>query len=564
MSQLRGAHAGYSYQDLMCAGRAIDLVLGKVVELVVDRKLVPDDRLDDLTALWATGLSERVQFKHSVDPAPLALSTFTTDARDLLLSAVIATTLACRDRADSTARDHLFRIVMRAQRPVDDRLVAVLKDADPDPGPFLAGMSSRRFRFDADVLWPVVPITDGTGTSATPDPWAFLRGGAVSREDLVWFAGHTVLELEAPSASFNLAAPSDAERVLLRRATDEIGAGVYPNNHRTNVDVIGAFVGAAQAARGTGLQPSIDDLLSRAQINQDFGAVARVHVRNAALEVDRPSVADELRATAFAALDDSQRVVVTGAPGQGKSWASEVLADRLREEGWLVGEHSCFLGATDLDRDDRVRAEVVFASLAASLMRSDPELEGDHRPRYASDERAVTRLLQEAIEAKPERPVAIVVDGLDHVTRVLGTSPGGRDASTSLAQDLALLELPMGSVLVVFSQPGRHLEPLRDGRFIELPTWQRDEVATLAARLGVIGEPAALADALDEPVVAGDDAAGVAELLDELTARSGGNPLYATYLCRELLRSSVARADVVGALARLPASTGPLALTTPI
>lgn len=557
MSQLRGAHAGYSYQDLMCAGRLVDLVLGTVAEVTIDRKLVTDDRLDDLTAVWVNGLAERVQFKHSVDPAPLALATFTTDVRDLKLSAVIASAVAYRDQADPRKQDHLFRIVMRAARPVDSRLTTVLVDASPDPGPFLPGMATHRFRFDPDAIWPdPLPVATAP-TPPSTDPWTFLRV-SVRREDLVWFAEHALVEVAAPAASFNLAAPGDAEQVVLQRATEEIGAGIYPNAHRSSADIIGAFLGAAQSARGVGAQPIVGELLSRAQIAEDFGAVARGHVRQSAVEVARPSVADELAAAASSGLTESQPVVITGAPGSGKSWASEVLVDRLRDEGWLVGEHSCFLGASDLDRDDRVRAEVVFASLAATLLQSEPELESDHRPRFASDERALAALVRKAITINPDRPVALVIDGLDHVSRVLGSGPGGRDPSTSLAQDLALLELPTGAVMVVFSQPGRHLEPLSDARILELPTWQHDEVETLAARLQVIENPDSPRDAGGERVLVTEDATVRAALLDELTARSGGNPLYATYLCRELLRSPAAHADPVDALATFPAFDGTL------
>ena len=558
MSRLWGAHAGYSYQDLLCAGRLVDQVLGPVVETTIDRKHVPADRFDDLTAVWADGLVERVQFKHNIDPAPLGLSTFTTDARDLLITDVIASALAFRDQVDPRKRNHLFRIVLRDQRPVEVGMAAALVPAELDPGPLLPQMSSLRYRFDVDVLWPEALSPRPPSDQAPVDPWAFLRSGTLSRSDLIWFIEHTVVEVEAPAASFNLAAPGAAENLVLRRATEDVGAGFYPNVQRTAIDVVGAFVGAAQAARGAGPQPTVEDLLRRAQIARDYGGVARGFVRSLSTEVARPTVAEQLVAAAKSSTGSGRPLVVTGAPGQGKSWASEVLAESLRAQGWLVGEHSCFLGASDLDRDNRVRAEVVFASLTASLIDADAELERDHRPRYASDDRALTTLVQKAVAAKPNRPIALIVDGLDHVSRVVGSQPGVRDASTSLAQELALLDVPSGAVLVVFSQPGQHLGPFKDAELRELVPWNRDEVADLAGRLGVLGHISALPHGDIEPVVSWDDAAQRNDLLDELTARCGGNPLYATYLCRELLRSPIARANARNALASFPVFDGTL------
>ncbi|WP_158083243.1 hypothetical protein [Streptomyces antioxidans] len=40
MSDLTAAHRGYEYQDLMEAGRVVDLLLGGIVRVHVDKKLV--------------------------------------------------------------------------------------------------------------------------------------------------------------------------------------------------------------------------------------------------------------------------------------------------------------------------------------------------------------------------------------------------------------------------------------------------------------------------------------------------------------------------------------------
>jgi hypothetical protein len=42
---------------------------------------------------------------------------------------------------------------MRDASPADTELAAALTTASPDPGPFLAGMTTTRLRFNADFLW---------------------------------------------------------------------------------------------------------------------------------------------------------------------------------------------------------------------------------------------------------------------------------------------------------------------------------------------------------------------------------------------------------------------------
>lgn len=556
MRHLQAAHFGYSYQDLMCAGRLVDALLRTAMQVTIDRKLVDDDRFDDLTATWSHGLRERVQFKHAATSEPLTLSTFVTDTRRLRLADVVAAAVADRDGPGAGAADHLFRIVMRDSAPVDETLVAALIETESDPGPFLPGMNSHRFRFLADAIWPDRAPTTGVPTLQNRDPWAFLQAGPVSRVDFLWFCNHTILELAAPSATLSLTSPGNAELVVLKRAAEEVGAGVYPNTHRTAVDVVAALVGAAQAARSRGVDPTLSDLLQRTQITHDFGAVARAYVRTEG-EVDRSDVVDELMEEAARSADQGKRLLITGAPGQGKSWASELLVERMSEAGWLVADHSCFVGGSDLARDSRVQAEVVFATLAAGLINRDPALADEHRPRYASDEAALAAIVRRSLNERADRRIALVVDGLDHVTRVLGGSWGG-DPSKALAQDLALLDLPRGTVLIVISQPGLHLEPFEDARTVELSAWTNQEIDSLAAKLGLFS------DQMDPPgtetnaVVTADDETGRAALVEALTDRSGGNPLYATYLCRELIRSGEARANPIDALRAFPSFDGTL------
>lgn len=72
MSDLTAAHRGYEYQDLMEVYRVVDLLLGGIARVHVDKKLVTDDRFDDLTVINADGSRERTQFKHSDEKGPSA------------------------------------------------------------------------------------------------------------------------------------------------------------------------------------------------------------------------------------------------------------------------------------------------------------------------------------------------------------------------------------------------------------------------------------------------------------------------------------------------------------
>ena len=90
----------------------------------------------------------------------------------------------------------------------------------------------------------------------------------------------------------------------------------------------------------------------------------------------------------------------------------------------------------------------------------------------------------------PGQRVALVVDGLDHVTRVQASAyrVGAADPSFALAEALSALQLPEGSALMVLSQPGRHLQPLEQGGglTVQVPPLTESELRQMAVRLGVI------------------------------------------------------------------------------
>lgn len=223
MSQLGSAHKGYEYQDLVCAIRAVDWMLGSVASLNIDEKRFAVDRFDDLRIQWPDGRTECLQFKRrEAQDEFLALETFTTDDRlcrltDLVLSSVQ------EPLAD------LHRLVVTDAPPRDHRLASsLLPVGEDDPGPFIPGALTHRFRFDCNVLWPSDrPVVHGARRTRGGDVWIGVRDGRISREQLASFCNRFILETSAPSGSLDLHNPGPAENILLRRLREDVGAGTY-------------------------------------------------------------------------------------------------------------------------------------------------------------------------------------------------------------------------------------------------------------------------------------------------------------------------------------------------
>lgn len=551
MANLVAAHRGYAYQDLLVACKLVDVLLGTVVEVSVDEKLVPADRFDDLTTRDAAESRERFQIKHTDNVGQaLSLATFTRDDRLLQLDIVMASALADRDGPGASASAHCYRIVLRDGVPTDPRLASVLVPAAVDPGPFMPGMGSMRLAFNADALWSQMQAAVEAGHADYP--FAFMRGGSppLSRADLDWVCGRLVVEVQSPASSGDLTQPAEAEAWLLRRVHEDVGAGMFPNVGRSDVDVAAAMIDIARSAREGRLEVTASDILRRAQLRCDFGAVSRSHPVDRSLEVTRNTAVRHLADLAAETAEAGGAVLVTGPPGQGKSWLCQQVLEGLGDSGWLTAEHYCYLGAADHERTERVLADTVFGSLINRIEQADERLVSGLRPRFAGDEDALIDCVARSVELEPGRKVAIVVDGIDHVTRVQRQHHGS-DPSLRLAKRLAALAMPTNSVLIVLSQPGPHLGPLEKSgaQTVVVEGLDRSETEMLAARLRLVPLPG---DAGGAGAALVEDAEEVAEVVDALVSRSGGNALYTTYLCREAMRHDITVAAPATVVLDLP------------
>ena len=560
MTALTSAHRGYEYQDLMVAVRLVDVLLDSIVEIRVDEKLVPDDRFDDLTTVDQTGHRVRTQFKYTdnADQA-LTLATFTNDARSLRLDRIVSAALEDRNGPGKQYGELSFRIMLPNVLPTDRRLLSVLGQTNPDPGPFVPGINSVRMSFRADALWG--EFGDLSAKSRIDsNPFSFLQtgDGAVERPDLDWVCERLVVEVAAPAASLDLTNPGAAEQLLLKRVRNEVGAGIYPNADRSDVDVAEAFIRCARAARERSINITPLELLRRIQLRSDFGAVIRAHPVDGAIEVLRSSTVAKLVQQTSAAADEGKVILLVGPPGQGKSWICQQLVKTLSDEDWIVAEHYCYLGDADRERLPRVLTESIFGSLLGRIAECDQRLVSEQRPRFAAHEKALENALLAAIQNKPRRRVVLVVDGIDHVTRVIN-SRVAIDPSFALAEALAALRLPPGSTMIVLSQPGKHLDPFETTRAItaQIQPLSEAELRQLAVKLNV------LACTSNDSRLSGSsgllkDEETIGEFVTTLAERSAGNALYATYLCREALGKAATIAEPSVTVHSLPQFDGSL------
>ena len=162
-----------------------------------------------------------------------------------------------------------------------------------------------------------------------------------------------------------------------------------------------------------------------------------------------------------------------------------------------------------------------------------------------------------SLQLEPSRRIALVIDGIDHISRIRVRGKEF-DPSRNLAETLSLLDLPSGTILIILSQRGLHLDPLEDSgaKFVAIPGLDNKELRLLATRLNVISDNAHEQNLVRSALI--NDASSTDQFVEALIEHSGGNALYATYLCRETMRHGDTQIDPAAIVQNYPPFDGSL------
>jgi hypothetical protein len=491
---LAPAHTGYMYQDLVTAYIMAQALIDNF-DLRVDRKQFEGDIFDDLHLFGR----RRIQLKSSLTSSdPFTLEDLSTKRRNTRIDELV---FAARE--DDFASPE-YRLSATWQRPQDARLQGALTIVD-EASSFEA-TPTLLFKLEPEALQP------GGVTQLVRNLSSYTE------EEIVEFCKRFRLELECPKASLDLSSPGPLEALLFDALRRRIGVGLFPNEDLQVVDTAANLINFATFARAGQRMVKPSDTIQRLRLRTDYGHIAQQFPVNKAVLVQRVFVEDAL--TEFAAKNS--KCVVVGEPGAGKSWLLTQLTDRISQKQGVAIRHYCYLEPTDREIQRRVTSRVMFGNLMAELLDVRPDLSTGSAPRYAASAEAFERLLSDTDE---HDQIYIVVDGIDHISRVFHQSSSLAAEDIDIVQQLALLDLPPNVHLIVGSQPGPHLSPLQSpNNMFLLPQWQPSDVENLAENLGLFAVLAAGGHDDQSPNV-----------LQQIVQRSEGNPLYATFMVRELV-----------------------------
>lgn len=507
---LKPAHKGYRYQDIVSAYFLIGAVVGRYDSVTIDKKLVQDDRYDDL-GVEIAGEIYRLQIKSSTNKErALCLQDFTGASSSLRLDRLILT----YKRHMGAAKEYRLCATWVSPKK-EDQLLDVLDEVDHLPT--IDATTVKFYQLKPELIWPEdsPPIWPVLTTNCEP-------GGNLSRDDFLGFCDKFYIELELPLASDDLLNPGPIELTVLKILSEDIGIGRYPNTERQCKDVAALAIALATLARTQDATLVPKEISKILEIRTDYGRVSQAFPLDKNYFYDRPNWRQSVRSN----LNSGAIHILTAPPGAGKSWELTCLSEELSDE-FIVARHYCYLEPGDELVERRVTTDVFFANIISELRDVAPEIcRGSNR--LSAD----LRTLEETLDygASLGKQIIILIDGLDHISRVKSTSNMLSDNETDIIERIATLNIPPNVKIIIGSQPGAHLDPLlrrsdHDVCSYELSSWSESDVVELARlyrvdqTLGSIGI---------------NETNHLQEIFGNIAEKSCGNPLYARYLCKGL------------------------------
>ena len=493
---LKKAHEGYAYQDLLSAYFILNEITNERVSTIhIDRKEYDEDIVDDLTIEYATGILKR-QIKYSN-----INQTHRLEKKDL-----------SQDGNYNLALDKIFQVWNKHPQkeilklsvclswlpPIDD-LNDVLREIAPSNQ-----LVQKTFQIDIDKLWPVSELPIKT--------WRRFRTIAqgINKRDFGKFCEIFSIELGYPKFNINTHNPGELERAILDQISN-LGIGVYPNETTTIEEFSLSLVELVKRIRSTKGIISIQKVMTELGVRTDYGSI----------EQNFPVIKEENISLKGAISDFIEivhkmgKVSLSGEPGSGKSWFIENLKKELEKRKIKVVRHFCYTDLEDPLQKERITLNALFGNLIAEILKEFPHLKERKALKYASNLSELNLLLTNI-----EEPIFLIVDGLDHIERVfsLRSYEDISAADVAVIENLSKIQCSQYVKLLIASQPIPSLNSITGLYNYTIPTWTVSEIKSYVKKRGLKNKRIS----------------NSTWLIDVMFQKSEGNPLYLKYMTEEL------------------------------
>lgn len=491
---LNAAHEGYEYQDLLTAYFILSEILNNNdARFIIDRKITIGDAFDDLTII-KNGQTYKKQIKYSNTHTFQKSDISTSGGYQLAIDELYNAWVGYKDK------NCQVRLCLAWDEPIDELTQILTKTLGEYTFP---GYSTNLFRINIGKLWP----EKGNPLSS----WKRFNQSSktIERNRFVDFCNHLLIETNFPKFSLNLDSPGDLESLILEQ-TDKIGIGIFPNHNLNPKGFILGILHKIKEARSKGNSISSHLIFTLFDIKTDYGAIEQYFPIDFQKNVFTKNTIREL----LIQFKKYDKLILVGEPGSGKSWLVNNLIKVSNRKGIHIVRHFCYTDLRDELQKERIKRDTFYGNIIADILNEFPELRERKEHLFASTLSELNILLQSITE-----PTLLIVDGLDHIERVYNFYQYADvlKQDIQIIEELDKLECSQNVRILLTSQPISDLKNISGFHTFQLPKWGKDEICYILQNYH-----------LDDVLI---DEKKISTLLCE---KSEGNPLYLTYLIKEL------------------------------
>ncbi|HHG3038483.1 ATP-binding protein [Vibrio parahaemolyticus] len=499
---LNNAHEGYDYQDLITSYFILKEILNGNLDsrFSIDRKNTEadtPDRFDDLVIINGDNI-QRKQVKYSNE------HTATKLIKDYL-SADSYYKIAIHQLYESwkalKTNSSEFRLCLAWEEPTEHNIKNVLDLQSCQLSSF-SSFPTKVFKINLDRLWEIDPEKFNRWDSLK----RYVKSNNIDRDEFNNFCNDLLIEVNLPKASLKFDNPSELENILIKQAK-RLGIEQYPNDDIYITDFLLRLAKIVGRYRTRSSIVSVQEVLKELRVKTDFGKIEQKFELDQSVNV----TSDEKYSLFHQKTITNRKTILTGEPGSGKSWFLTNFIDYLERKKKLVLRHYCFTSTEDELIDKRVSSNAFFGNLISDIEKAYPKLTKKKRQIFAANLDELNLLLKEIKD-----PLIIIVDGLDHIKRVLSSSVTLSEEKTRILDYISKILLPDNITMILGSQPVDELTSLKDNfEYIEekIPKWDVESTKELMYKYGY------------KDLTFGDT-----HLSSLLYDKSEGSPLYLTYI----------------------------------
>lgn len=504
---LTNAHKGYNYQDLLTSYFMLEEILSGNDDSIfhIDKKHTPNgivDRFDDLVIKNKNGI-QRKQIKYSDDATKKVLSKddLSSDSNYKIALHKLYETWKTLNTQNSE-----FRLCLAWDKPINKNITKVL-DPLPSSHSSFYDFSTQLYKINLDKLWELNPEKFNRWDSLK----RYVDDYNINRSDFKKFCDELIIELELPKASSDFSKPLDLEKILFQQ-TVKIGIGLYPNDKVNPIDFLERLAKKVGEYRSSSSTVTVTQILKDLRVKTDFGNIEQKFELDQSKNIKGENKVNDF----YKKVLKNKKTLLIGEPGAGKSWFLTNFIEYLEKNDKSVIRHYCFTSTEDEFQEERISSNVFVGNLVADIIDTYPFLKAEKDKLFVSDIDELNLLL-----SKIKDELIIVIDGLDHIDRVLKSSSTISENKTKIIDFISQIDLPENIYIVLGSQPVIEIQTLINNHLyveLDLPKWNLEDTKKLMKKFSLK-----------------DKKLKQKKLSKYLFKKSEGSPLYLTYIIHTLM-----------------------------